>query len=623
MSFLNQPPLTPGFGNYNGMMAGNHAQTKNPFYSVGNQFLPRNLHDVIRWVRFITIQSPVTTEVLRKLSTYPITKFIYDVKDPATKVKYEKIERSYKLKSALHDIGFQYHTIGNVFISVHFPIHRSFICPNCKTATAAPSANFLRFKNYKMQGVCSNPACGKEGIFEHLDTKSTNIDDMNVIIWDPLNISVSNNPITGKSNYYYTIPNDIKRRIMQGDRLLLDSIPWEIVDAVREQKQFQFESDRIFHLRNVDLGFAINGVSIPPLVSHFSLVFYQATLRKANESIATDFMAPMRVIFPQPQTANSDPVVSLSMRNFTNKMEEAFIKHKQDNNHILIAPVPIGYQAISGEGKTLLVNAEIAQAEESLLLSMGVSRELLSGTTNWTSSTVGLRMLKNTLDSYVGQIEDLIEWIFSKSATYLGLPVHNVHLTPFQLTDDDVMKSMVANLVQTGNVSMTTVYESMGKSYEDELERILQESKVKARHDVRMQFEVEQSQYLEGLEINKETERDDSYMEVLKQCQDMAAQLISADEGTTREVLNQLKVQDYAKYLMVSKLIEEGRTQQTMAVSQELGNQATDPNSPNAPKDANGQPPAQEGPAGVRTPAPQQAEPQASSKSGQNKKKEL
>ena len=370
MSFLNQPPLTPGSGNYSGLYGGSHAQTKNPFYSVGNQFLPRNLHDVIRWVRFITVNSPVTTEVLRKLSTYPITEFTYDIKDPGLKNKYEEIERSYRLKTVLHDIGFQYHTIGNVFVSINYPVIRTYSCPNCKEMYGTKTATFLKFKEYKMSGVC--PKCFQKGNFIRKDSKSSNIKDMNVIIWDPLNIAVNNNPITGKSQYFYTVPNDIKRRIQVGDRFLLDSIPWEIVEAVENNKQFQFEDDRIYHLRNVDMGFSIGGISVPPLVSHFSLVFYQATLRKANESIATDFMAPMRVIFPQPQTANSDPVVSISMRNFSNKMEEALIKHKQDNNHVIIAPVPIGYQAISGEGKTLLVNQEIAQAEESLLLSMGI-----------------------------------------------------------------------------------------------------------------------------------------------------------------------------------------------------------------------------------------------------------
>lgn len=605
MSFLNQPPLAPGFGNSTGLNGAGHAQTKNPFYSVGNQFLPRNLHDVIKWVRFITVNSPVTTEVLRKLATYPITKFVHEAADPSVKDKYEQIEKSFKLKSVLHDVGFQYHTVGNVFLSIHFPIQRMYSCNSCKTEFSASAATFLKFKNYEMIGTC--PKCLSNIGFTRKDAKSTNINDMNVILWDPLNIAVNHNQFTGKNEYFYTIPNDIKRKIQMGDRFLLDSIPWEFVQAVKDNKQFKFESDRIFHLRNVDMGFSVSGVSVPPLVSHFSLVFYQATLRKANESIATDFMAPMRVIFPQPQTANSDPVVSISMRNFANKMEEAFVKHKQDNNHVIIAPVPVGYQAISGEGKTLLVNAEIAQAEESLLLSMGVSRELLSGTTNWTSSTVGLRMLKNTLDSYVGQIEDLLDWIFSRSATYLGLPVKKVGLTPFQLTDDDALKNILTALTANGGVSMTTVYESMGRSYEDELKRMRDEAKAKARHDVRMQFEIGQAQYLEGLEINKENDKDDSYMDILKQCQDIAAQLINADPNTTREFMNQLKVTDYAKYLMVSKLIEEGRTAQSAEVNQQLAAEATDPSSPNAPKDAQGQPSGgggSGGPGGAATSSP-------------------
>lgn len=589
MTSLYQPPLIPGLNSSVGPVGpGQHAQTRNPFFSVGNQFLPRNLHDVIRWVRFITLHSPVTTEVMRKLSTYPITKFTYEAKDPAVKDKYEQIVKSFRLKTTLHDIGFQYFTIGNVFLSIYYPFIRTYSCPSCNTMYSAETAGFLKFKNYEMTGVC--PKCSSTGIFTRNEHKSKNISDMNLIIWDPLNISVNHNPISGKSKYFYKVPNDIRKKIQMGDRLTIDSTPWEFVEAVKDQKDFEFSDDHIFHLKNVDMGLSINGVAIPPLVSHFNLVFYQATLRRANESIATDFMAPMRVIFPQPQTANSDPVVSISMRNFVSKMEEALVKHKADNNHVLIAPVPIGYQAVSGEGKTLLVNQEIAQAEESLLLSMGVSRELLSGTTNWTSSTVGLRMLKNTLDSYTGQILEFMEWITTKVSSYLGIPNSKLGLTPFQLTDDEALKGIIMALAQNGNVSMTTVYESIGRSYEEELERMENDAKIKARHDVRVQFAVEQSQYLEGLEINKSSEKDDSYMETLKQCQEMAGQLINADPESTRMVLNELKVTDYAKYLMVAKLVEEGRTAQTQQVSAEQNamaqQEATTPGGANTPKPA-------------------------------------
>lgn len=567
ISPLHQPPLVPGMGNLGLPGSGSHAQTKNPFFSLGNQFLPRNLHDLIRWVRFITVHSPVTTEVMRKLATYPITEFTYSSKDPSIKSKYEQIVKSFRLKSTLHDIGFQYFTLGNVFVSIYYPFIRTYTCPSCKALYNSETAAFLNFKNWQMSGEC--PACHNSGIFERKEVKSKNIKDMNLIIWDPLNIAVNHNPISGKSKYYYRVPNEIRRKILMGDRLTLDSTPWEFVEAVKDNKDFQFEDDHIFHMRNVDTGMAINGISVPPMVSHFNLVFYQTTLRRANESIATDFMAPMRVIFPQAQSANSDPVVSISMRNFVSKMEEAIVKHKHDNNHVLIAPVPVGYQAVSGEGKALLVNQEISQAEESLLLSMGVSKELLSGTTNWTSSTVGLRMLKNTLDSYVGQVEELLDWITTKTSSYLGITNIELRLTPFQLTDDEALKIMLANLVQTGNVSMSTLYESMGRSYEDELEKLAEDAKIKARHDVRVQFEVEQAQYLEGLEINKLSEKDDSYMQTLKECQNIAEQLVSTDPNSVRLVMNQLRVTDYAKYLMVSKLMEEIAESQSLQMEQE------------------------------------------------------
>lgn len=596
MTLLYQPPLIPGLGSQTGPIGpGSHAPAKNPFFTVANQFLPRNLHDVIRWVRFITVQSPVTTEVLRKLATYPITSFTHTSRDPIITSKYEDIIRSFRLKTSLHNIGFQYFTVGNVFVSLYFPIVRTYGCPHCKTLFGSENSSFLKFKNYKFIGTCAN--CQQHGTFVLNDTKGQAIEDMNIIVWDPLNITVNHNPITGKSDYYYSIPNDVKRRVLEGDRLLIDSLPWEFIEAVRDNKDFKFDRDRIFHLKNVDMGFSIGGVAVPPLVSHFSLVFYQATLRRANESIASDFMAPMRVIFPQAQSTNSDPVVAISMRHFVAKMEEAFVRHKQDNSSVLISPVPVGYQPISGEGKTLLVNQEISQAEESLLLSMGVSRELLSGTTNWTSSTVGLRMLKNTLDSYVGQLEELLDWIFSKASGYLGIQYSKVGISPFQLTDDEILKTLVLQLSQSGSISMSTVYESMGRSYEQELEKILNDAKIKARHDVRLKFEVERAQFIEGMEINKINNKDDSYMQVFSDCQNIANQLLSADQSTSQQVLNELRQQDYAKYVMVSKLLEEGRRLQTAEVNSELANQTAQAGSEQGkePTDQNNSPPSNQG----------------------------
>lgn len=573
MSSLYQAPLIPGMGsNIGSPMSSNYAPTRNPFFAVSNQFLPRNLHDVVRWARYITTQSPVTTEVIRKLATYPITDFIVDTESAATKSVYEDLFKLLKLKSALHSIGFEYFTVGNVFISVYFPIMRTLKCPACSAAYSAKKAEFLKVESYEYKGKC--PTCGTQGTFTRTDSKDMTKSRINLVSWDPLNIQVNHNPITGESEYYYKIPNEVKRRVKMGDRLFIDSIPWALVEAIKNNMDFKFDNDKIYHLKNVSAGHIVEGIAVPPLISQFGLVFYQATLRKANESIASDFMAPLRVIFPQAQTGNSDPVVAMSMKNFVNHMQNAMVKHKTDNNHVLIAPMPIGYEAISGEGKTLLVAQELLQSEESLLLSMGVSRELLSGQTNWTSSTVGLRMLANTLQCYVDQIEGLIEWVMTSIAKFLSIEPVGVSLAPFRLTDDDALRQILLQLAQNNLAAPSDLFESMGLDYTEVLRKLRSDTVKKAVNDARTQLEVDKAVFLETKKLDEKDGEDSEYKQALAKAQQLAEQLVNVDESSKRQVMNQLRVEDYAMYLMVGKLLEEYNTANRAKLDAQLATQA-------------------------------------------------
>jgi hypothetical protein len=584
-----QPPLVPGMPGI--PFGGNYAPTSSPFFTIANQFLPRNLHDVIRWARYITMQSPVTTEVLRKYSTYPITDFVYETDNEASKNLYSNLFETMKMKSVLHDIGFEYHSIGNVFLSLYTPIHRELVCRGCSSRYQAKTANFLKFSKFSFTGEC--PKCHWSGTFERHDRKSMNIADMNIIKWDPLNIAVNNNPITGEYKYYYKIPNDVKRRVQMGDRLFVDSVPWEFIECIKDQQDFEFAKDAIFHLRNISTGQVINGIAVPPLISLFNLVFYQATLRRANESIATDFMSPMRVIFPQAQTGNSDPAVQMSLKSFVAHMQQNVVRHKTDRNHVVVAPIPIGYQTISGEGKTLLVSAEIEAADRSILLSLGVSEELLSGQTNWTSSTVGLRLLENTLQCYTGQIESFIQWVVTKISSYMGWEDIPVTLAPFRLSDDANFQQMLMTAVAAGKGSYTTLYESFGEDYNDELNKIKQEAVDTATTQIEMQLEVEQAQFLAAKKLSDNFDKNNDYKSALQKAQQIAEELFNTDDSTKRQVLNQLKIDDYAMYLLVAKLLQEESEARSaeMAMQQAAmagGQPGQDPNDPNAQQGGQG-----------------------------------
>jgi len=267
------------------------------------------------------------------------------------------------------------------------------------------------------------------------------------------------------------------------------------------------------------------------------------------------------------------------MRNFTSHMTEAFIKHKRDRNHVLIAPVPIGYQAISGDGKNLLVSQEIAQAEESILLSLGVSKELLSGVTNWSSSTVGLRLLQNTMFSYTTQVNELINWIMTRVSKYLGIETCKVTLSDFKLTDDDGLRNMLLQLhaTGTGEVSPSTLFEAFGKSYEDELKSIKQDAIMKAVSDVEIKFSVEQATFIASKEVVDRLDKDSDYRNMLAKAQGIAQELYQMqDENQQRAILGELRVQDYPMYLMATTLMTEYSEQTQMQAETDQATNAAD-----------------------------------------------
>lgn len=551
----------------------NYGQTPNPWFTIANQFLPRNLHDVIRWSKYITTQSPTTTEVIRKLSSYPITDFEVGSKEKTTVEKYREIFKMLKLRQHLQEIGFGYHTLGNMFISIYFPIIRTLRCQSCGTDYNARRAGFITLKKYRFHGTC--PHCNHTGEFQRIDRKSLNIRDMNIIQWDPLNIVVNNNPITGSSEYYYSIPNEIRRKITQGDMLFLSTIPWSFVEAVQKNQDYKFDSDGIYHLKAPSLTtHSLNGIAVPPLISLFGLVFYQQTLRKANESIATEFLNPLRVVFPNP-SGSADPSVATSLAGFKNRMEAALKKHKRDQNHVLVAPMPVGYGTISGEGRALLVNQEIQQAEETMLLSLGVSRELLSGTTNWTSSTVGLRLLENSMASYVAQLNELLEWMFNRIAEYLKLEVCEVKLREFKLIDDANLQQLYSNLAVNGKISMSKLFESLGEDYAAEIEAQKKERIDMAVAEVETELEIRQARISAAQRLStKNSETSSEHADFIRTAINKAMEFLPLQHAEVELQLTMMDAEDPAMALTIRELLQTLQAAEQASMQAEAGQPA-------------------------------------------------
>lgn len=534
-------------------------QLPNPFYTVANQFIPRNYHDVIKWSRYVLTQSPTVAEVVRKISSYPITDFNIHSPKEAVKKSYEEIIKSVKLKQKLSDIGFDYYSLGNTFTSVYFPIDRHVVCPSCKTSYEcryALESNVVRFKRYEFEGEC--PHCQFKGKFKRIDRKSRDISRINLIKWAPDKVALNHNEITGDTDYYYTIPGSTKRKIQMGDPMFISTVPWDFIDAVRLGKDVKFDNSNFYHMKSISLGSMLEGMGMPIIISLYGMVFYQAMLRKANEAVAAEHMVPMRVIFPQQGTNKGDPVAMMSMAGFTQNVKKSMMHFKKDPNHLLISPVPVGYQSIGGQGRSLLVSQEMQYAEETMLMGMGVSRELLSGTTNWTSSDVGLRLLENNMNHYVGQMREFLDWFFTMVSQYLGLEIVPVEMTPFRLTDNVQLQQMMAELWKAQLVSASTFLDSLGIDYTDEMKKLASERIAAAEREIKTTHQIDVAKFMANKDVTNEGQDDNGYRENMDMAFEVAQQMM---QSRTQEEFEQgmfkLQRNDPTLYSAVLNILQQ------------------------------------------------------------------
>lgn len=536
-------------------------QLPNPFYTVANQFIPRNYHDILKWSRYVLTQSPTVAEVIRKMSSYPITDFNVQTSKEGVKARYIKLIKSLKLKQKLSDIGFDYYSLGNTYSSVYFPMDRLLTCPECASTMGCREAmedKHISFKRYQFMGSCSNPKCGYTGVFKHIDTKSRDVSRINLVKWNPENIALNNNPITGETEYFYTIPGDTKRKIQMGDPLFISTVPWDFIEAVRVNKDVRLDTNNFYHMKSISLGSLVEGFGMPMLISMYGLVFYQAMLRKANEAVAAEHMIPLRVIFPQQGSSTGDPIAMMSMQGFAKNMKKSMQHHKKDGNFVMISPVPVGYQSIGGQGRSLLVSQEMQYAEESMLMGLGVSRELLSGTTNWTSSDVGLRLLENNMNHYVGQIREFLEWLFPLIAQYLNLESVDVELIPFKLTDNNQLQQMLAELWKANLVSAATFLDSIGLDYNEEMKKLATERISAAEREIKTTHQIDVAKFMANKDTVTEGQDDNGYKENMDMAFEVAQKLMnSASQEEFESTMFKLKKNDPTLYSAVVNILQQ------------------------------------------------------------------
>jgi hypothetical protein len=520
-------------------------------------------------VEYLYYNSPQIFAALKKFSEYPITDFSYKTQNKSLEEQIKWFhQKVIKAKQVLIVCGRDRWIYGNSFTSVYQPFVRFLKCPSCSKLVNIEHVNYkFRLRPLSFEYTCRK--CKRVVKAKVIDRRLTDPEKINVIRWDPKQMDIDFNPLTGKSVYYYSLPQDLKDRIQKGNKHIINTIPMAFLLAARDNKMFRFATDQIYHMKSSAPAGVDQQWGFPPLTSAIKMFFYAAILRKANEAIALDHVVPFRILHPAQSVASGDPIQTISLSTFFENVKEGLRRWRRDPLTIMTAPVPVGLTQIGGEGRALLTLGEVKEAEDNIIVSLGIPIEFLRGGLSFTGSAITLRMLENQLLTYTGELNDLLQWITDRSCKILGWDKVDCELTEFKLIDDVQQKQLMLSLNQGGTqlISNTTIAEYNDFDLKKERERRKQETLDETRFQQELQLEIQKLQTSLAQKIQAQSQISQTGMQydqqaVIASADQIVQQLMQVDPGLRKSQLHSLQTEDLVLYSVVIQRLEAAQTQQ-------------------------------------------------------------
>lgn len=502
-------------GGYNSLGRGVTADERfpDPFCDIASLSMPESIQTALRWTEYVMNANGPYRQAIDRVVSYFITEIeIFDSgANKSGKEEKEKFQEflndTLGIKNVLHSVAMDYMAYGNSFTSIIVPFRRYLSCKKCglempldRVFNSTQCA--FKWRDFKFFATCPN--CKYSGEWRHIDRRSGDSDKITIKRWSPHEIDILWDPYTGECSYVWKIPQEYRELIKAGHLHHLERASWEVIQAIKAEKNLMFDPGVVYHLKEDPLaGMRNRGWGISRVLTNFRQAWYFQILHRYNEAIALDYVVPFRVITPMPRAggdaASSDPVHSINLSNFSARVSQMIRARRSDPARWNVLPFPVNYQALGGDASALAPRDLLDQALDTLLKCIGMPVELFNGTLSLQSAPAALRLfeanwshLPHNLNKFLGGLSADISRLMSWEP--VGVKLQRVTHA------DDLNRQMAKlQLMQGQQISKSTGLKSVGIDYEDEVKRMLEEERIYAEEQQRNQEEMEQSQQMQDL----------------------------------------------------------------------------------------------------------------------------
>jgi hypothetical protein len=240
--------------------------------------------------------------------------------------------------------------------------------------------------------------------------------------------------------------------------------------------------------------------------------------------------------------------------------------HRRDPADTKIAPIPIGYQAIGGEGKALDLSQNIKSTNEEILNSLGYPSELWYGTLSVQAMPSALRMFENNWHFLINSNNSFLQWVTEKIAAFFDWEEIDVKYRPLKIAEDMERRQILMQMAASRQVSTITSLGQYGIDFKEEQEKMLEEQQIMQDMQRRqMELQAEMQEMATDTGGGAPPPGTPTVYSVEQEADQLAQQLVGMSQsGAQRDVdqtLNDLSQTNSTLYALVKDKMSKIRSQ--------------------------------------------------------------
>lgn len=484
-----------------------------PFMDYASTVMPENIRDALRYCEFIFHSNSMIREAARRVLSYFITDIeIRGLNDKNIgddeKQKYISfLNDTLDIRSILHSVGLDFLCYGNSFTTLVIPFRRYLYCPECNLDVPLKQVinNPVFAYKWKMPDFYANcPRCKYTGVWKRVDRRTNEPEEVRVRRWPAFEMEVRYDPVRDNRDYLWRIPEDYRMQVRRGDPQVLETAPWEIVEAIASNGFLLFDKKAVHHMYEPTLsGVRSRGWGISRTLVNFRHAWYCQVLHRYNEAIALDYVIPFRVLTPAPQSSSlpeaGDPLMNMDLGGLRGQVQAMLRKRRRDPASWHFLSTPVQYQMLGGEARNLAPTDLLESGVNMLLNGFGMPAELYRGTLSLQAALPAIRLFESSWQYLIHCLNNFLTETTKAIGDAFGWEPATCRLIKPTLLDDVQLIMSKMQLMQAQQVSQTGVLRSLGMDFKEEQRQILEEQRFVQEEQARIQKNMEDASMMEQM----------------------------------------------------------------------------------------------------------------------------